>query len=152
MKNHHYDILIVIVTFLCFIIAFTGIGVVLQTIYQIYNVPNPVTFHEDSIHIITPKVLPSGELRYTLKVDKFGMYPATISTVLISKDRKKVYAMPPETGALPPGNYDFILETVIPKHVDPGEYSLFRIYLYSVNRQSVVVRYFETPFFEVVAK
>jgi hypothetical protein len=110
---------------------------------------NPATFGEDQITILTPKIKPLEELHFTLPVEKYGLYPARISSTLISRDRKKVYAMPPEVGALPPGRYDLTIEVIIPAHVDPGEYSLNRIYLYNVGR-AVVVKQIETPIFGVV--
>ena len=112
---------------------------------------NPVTFHSDQLVIETPQVRPGGELQYSLPVEKFGIYPSTISGTLVSENGQTAYALRPESGALPPGNYKSLhQEVLIPKKVNPQKYFYSRIYVYHVNPGQDVVRYYRTPLFEVI--
>ncbi len=86
----------------------------------------------------------------TLELEKYGFYFVNISTFLISHDKKRVYALAPSSGALPPGNYTLEIEVTIPKEVNPGKYRLLRVYRYTVGKNEVV-KFFETPLFEVVS-
>lgn len=111
---------------------------------------DPAEFDVDKINIKTHQVKPGGELEYTIPVKKFGVFPADISSTLVGEDGKTVYALPPESGALPPGQYILNQEVAIPKRVNPMWYRLSRIYAYRVNPSTIVMRSYITPCFEVV--
>lgn len=116
--------------------------------YREFCPSDPTVFHTDTLKMLTPEVKIGDKVRFSIEVDKFGYYPADISTTLISKDRTRVYALNTESGALPPGHYHLTLEEIVPKHVEPGEYTLSRIYDYQVGRARVM-KWYETPPFEV---
>ena len=138
---------IVVFSFVACILILVYIG---GLVYEEHFPINPADFHADQIIIQTPKVQAGGELHYSIPVEKFGVYPATISGTLISRDRKTAYALKGETGALPVGNYEALNQEVdIPKRVNPDFYSYSRIYLYQVGRRTVIKNY-ETPLFEVI--
>ena len=127
--------------------CFLGIVVVLGY-WRVFPV-NPVEFDVKNIQVKTTHVKPGGELVYTLMLEKFGIFPAVISSTLIDCDNRVVYALSYESGALPPGKYTIDIEVEIPKRVNPGRYKLHRIYLYTVNPATIVVKHYETPCFYV---
>jgi hypothetical protein len=136
------DKLIWIVFILC-------VGFICWILHGTFFPPDTVTIDLQSIKILTPQVKPGEELRYSFQVEKHGIYPSQNSSCLISQDKHKIYSLQSETGALPPGKYNLVLETMIPPQVDPGIYTLFKIYRYQFP-WTYVIKTIETPQFEVV--
>ena len=119
--------------------------------YWKFYPPNPADFDEKNIIITTPQVRAGGEFNYAIPIKKYDIYPAEISSTLISKDRTRTYALAAATGALPPGEYEMNIEVDIPRRVNPGIYQLCRIYAYTVNPNTIIMKSYITPEFEVLA-
>jgi hypothetical protein len=126
----------------CFVMLFTALG------YWRFFPEDPVIYGE--IKILTPVVKAGGELRLSIEMTKKTVFPSQIAKTLVSCDSARIYPLPIETGAMPPGHYNAIYEVKIPSTVDPGEYKLRSTAVFFVNPITQVIRSYESDCFWVV--
>jgi hypothetical protein len=111
---------------------------------------NPLVVDETGIEILTPQVKAGEKFRYRVKIFLRGDYPAILGGSFIGETGKVYTTHYPETGALPLGCHDLVIEVPTQKDMDPGEYKYRRISSFQVNPVYIARTGYTTPSFEVV--